>query len=109
MQLDQFTYVFAIGTFFALLDAFNNGASKSASPAILTGVSQDSRFRECCDRRANPSFARDHALNVDGNRLIFCSQTMSLTRGPHLCRRGPSRTGKRWSSAPSSRCLEPSP
>jgi hypothetical protein len=28
-MLDQYTYVFAIGTFFALLDAFNNGASKS--------------------------------------------------------------------------------
>lgn len=29
MALDQYSYVFAIGTFFALLDAFNNGASKS--------------------------------------------------------------------------------
>ena len=28
MALDQYTYVFAIGTFFALLDAYNNGASK---------------------------------------------------------------------------------
>lgn len=28
MQLTQYTYVFAIGTFFALLDAFNNGASE---------------------------------------------------------------------------------
>lgn len=28
MVLNQFTYVFAIGTFFALLDAFNNGASE---------------------------------------------------------------------------------
>ena len=27
-QLDQYTYVFAIGTFFALLDAYNNGASE---------------------------------------------------------------------------------
>lgn len=27
-MLDQYTYVFAIGTFFALLDAYNNGASK---------------------------------------------------------------------------------
>jgi sodium-dependent phosphate transporter len=27
--LTQYTYVFAIGTFFALLDAYNNGASKS--------------------------------------------------------------------------------
>jgi hypothetical protein len=26
--LDQYTYVFAIGTFFALLDAYNNGASE---------------------------------------------------------------------------------
>jgi len=28
MALDQYTYVFVIGTFFALLDAYNNGASK---------------------------------------------------------------------------------
>jgi sodium-dependent phosphate transporter len=26
--LSQYDYVFAIGTFFALLDAFNNGASE---------------------------------------------------------------------------------
>jgi sodium-dependent phosphate transporter len=29
-RLSQFNYVFAIGTFFALLDAYNNGASKSS-------------------------------------------------------------------------------
>ena len=28
MTLSQFDYIFAIGTFFALLDAFNNGASE---------------------------------------------------------------------------------
>lgn len=28
MALDEYTYVFVIGTFFALLDAFNNGASE---------------------------------------------------------------------------------
>lgn len=27
--LDQYTYIFALGTIFALLEAFNNGASKS--------------------------------------------------------------------------------
>jgi sodium-dependent phosphate transporter len=27
-QLDQYTYVFVIGTFFAMLDAYNNGASE---------------------------------------------------------------------------------
>lgn len=29
-MLDQYTYIFAIGTFFAMLDAYNNGASESA-------------------------------------------------------------------------------
>lgn len=29
--LDEYTYVFAIGTIFALLDAYNNGASESPS------------------------------------------------------------------------------
>jgi sodium-dependent phosphate transporter len=28
MKLDQYTYVFVIGTLFAMLDAFNNGASE---------------------------------------------------------------------------------
>lgn len=28
-RLTQYNYVFAIGTFFALLDAYNNGASKN--------------------------------------------------------------------------------
>lgn len=27
MMLEAYTYVFAIGTFFALLEAYNNGAS----------------------------------------------------------------------------------
>lgn len=27
MALDEYTYVFVIGTFFAMLDAYNNGAS----------------------------------------------------------------------------------
>lgn len=27
-MLDQYTYVFVIGTMFAMLDAYNNGASK---------------------------------------------------------------------------------
>jgi hypothetical protein len=27
-KLTQYNYIFAIGTFFALLDAYNNGASK---------------------------------------------------------------------------------
>jgi|TARA_R110002003_G_scaffold62_15_gene5653 hypothetical protein len=27
-RLSQYNYVFAIGTFFAMLDAYNNGASK---------------------------------------------------------------------------------
>jgi sodium-dependent phosphate transporter len=34
MALDQYTYVFAIGTFFALLDAYNNGASKFTSTDV---------------------------------------------------------------------------
>ena len=29
MVLTEYTYVFAIGTFFALLEAYNNGASTS--------------------------------------------------------------------------------
>ncbi|KAL1306329.1 hypothetical protein AAFC00_005048 [Neodothiora populina] len=41
MALDQYTYVFVIGTFFALLDAFNNGANDVAN-AWATSVSSRS-------------------------------------------------------------------
>lgn len=34
MVLDQYTYVFAIGTFFALLEAYNNGASKFSATLL---------------------------------------------------------------------------
>ncbi|KAK2877263.1 hypothetical protein FQN49_001287 [Arthroderma sp. PD_2] len=40
-MLDQYTYVFAIGTFFAMLDAFNNGANDVAN-AWATSVSSRS-------------------------------------------------------------------
>lgn len=32
MVLEQYTYVFVIGTLFAMLDAYNNGASKYLAP-----------------------------------------------------------------------------
>jgi hypothetical protein len=34
-KLHQYNYVFAIGTFFALLDAYNNGASKYSPRGLL--------------------------------------------------------------------------
>ena len=40
-QLSQFDYIFAIGTFFALLDAYNNGANDVAN-AWATSVSSRS-------------------------------------------------------------------
>lgn len=44
-MLDQYTYIFVIGTFFALLDAFNNGASKLfetySSSTVKTNDSTD--------------------------------------------------------------------
>ncbi|KAF2740074.1 sodium/phosphate symporter [Polyplosphaeria fusca] len=40
-MLDQYSYIFAIGTFFALLDAFNNGANDVAN-AWATSVSSRS-------------------------------------------------------------------
>lgn len=43
MMLDQYTYVFAIGTFFALLDAFNNGASKFSCEPRSTRYADDSQ------------------------------------------------------------------
>jgi hypothetical protein len=37
MVLTDYTYVFAIGTMFALLEAFNNGASMSRDPLLSRG------------------------------------------------------------------------
>jgi len=35
MVLHEYTYIFVIGTFFAMLDAFNNGASKLLGTSVL--------------------------------------------------------------------------
>lgn len=35
MKLSQYDYVFAIGTFFAMLDAYNNGASEYHTAPLL--------------------------------------------------------------------------
>jgi sodium-dependent phosphate transporter len=37
-RLTQYNYVFAIGTFFAMLDAYNNGASKSSQHFQLDNI-----------------------------------------------------------------------
>jgi sodium-dependent phosphate transporter len=35
MVLQDYTYLFAIGTLFAMLDAYNNGASESTNSAVV--------------------------------------------------------------------------
>ena len=37
MVLHEYTYVFVIGTLFAMLDAFNNGASEFALQVLSQG------------------------------------------------------------------------
>jgi hypothetical protein len=70
MVMTEFTYVFAIGTFFALLEAYNNGAS-TLNPSGTTHI------------------------GIFANQF---SQTMSPTRGLRLCPLAPSHTSKPWSS-----------
>lgn len=41
-MLTEYTYVFAIGTFFALLEAYNNGASTSITTHIDQSFDQTS-------------------------------------------------------------------
>ena len=72
MPLSEYTYVFAIGTFFALLEAYNNGASK-----YLISLK-------------NPEYCRE------GRSLTYRLQTMSRTRGRRACRLAPSPTAKPW-------------
>lgn len=38
MVLHQYDYIFAIGTLFAMLDAYNNGASEYSSVSLLPSV-----------------------------------------------------------------------
>ena len=45
MALDQFSYVFAIGTFFALLDAYNNGANDVANSWATSVSSRSITYR----------------------------------------------------------------
>jgi hypothetical protein len=65
-MLQQYTYVFAIGTLFALLDAYNNGASKqptlpSSSPPI-----------------ADPK--TPHKISPTGTRLILTASALADRR-----------------------------
>jgi hypothetical protein len=69
-MLTEYTYVFAIGTFFALLEAYNNGASMLLRSAV-----------------------RSLATSTDQH-----SQTMSPTPGPPVFPPAPSLTSKLWSS-----------
>jgi hypothetical protein len=50
-MLTQYTYVFAIGTFFALLEAYNNGASMLLHPYFDRLLRQLTlSHRRCCQR-----------------------------------------------------------
>lgn len=44
-MLDQYTYVFVIGTLFAMLDAYNNGASKLLPPRLASFLAAPSFSR----------------------------------------------------------------
>lgn len=68
MVLEEYTYVFAIGTFFALLEAYNNGASTSKpfwdriswDPRSLSWAGTDADnvfvYRRCCQRLGDQRF-----------------------------------------------------
>lgn len=78
MVLDAYTYIFAIGTCFALLEAFNNGASMPLLAASLA------------------------ACQLAPMLTVASVQTMLPMPGPPVSRRGPSATDRPWSSASSS-------
>ncbi|KAF3069627.1 Phosphate-repressible phosphate permease pho-4 [Daldinia childiae] len=46
MALDQYTYIFAIGTLFAMLDAFNNGANDVANSWATSVSSRSISYRQ---------------------------------------------------------------
>jgi len=67
MVLTEYTYVFAIGTFFAMLDAFNNGASKYYQHFLTVGYTYihavtDSHGRRCCKRLGDQCLVEVHHL-----------------------------------------------
>jgi hypothetical protein len=53
MVLEQYNYIFGIGTFFAMLDAFNNGASaypRDPNPRLTMQTTSRTRGRPACPR-----------------------------------------------------------
>lgn len=85
MVLDAYTYVFALGSCFALLEAFNNGASMSLS--LLTHVLHHTQLlRAPRTVTASRSVPLVPLLTMSP---FPCLQTMSPTPGPPAFRRGP--------------------
>nr|POF07164.1 hypothetical protein CFP56_31788 [Quercus suber] len=65
MVLTEYTYVFAIGTFFALLDAFNNGASTSSCDFDSLGSILTVDFQTMLPTHGLRVFRRDRSP-IDG-------------------------------------------
>ena len=62
--LSQFDYIFAIGTFFALLDAFNNGASKSLGGFVLGLHDTELYFRRRSQCMGNQCIFQVHLIQM---------------------------------------------
>lgn len=63
-QLDQYTYVFVIGTFFAMLDAYNNGASEYPAPPTLLCFSMGGWMLTRLDRRCGQRVGDECVVEV---------------------------------------------
>jgi hypothetical protein len=98
-MLDQYTYVFAIGTFFAMLDAYNNGASTLSSTISIRTVPE----RSSVDRIMEPLSSDRMEPSTD-----FQSQTMLPTLGLLQCHPGVSPTDRLWFLVRSLNCSGPS-
>lgn len=54
MYLHQYDYIFGIGTVFAMLDAYNNGASKYTIHHLLCNCSLPISLDSSADTRTSP-------------------------------------------------------
>jgi sodium-dependent phosphate transporter len=60
--LHEYTYIFAIGTFFALLEAYNNGANDVANAWATSVSSRSVTYRQAMVRRlVDDHMYTDHA------------------------------------------------
>lgn len=73
MVLHEYTYIFAIGTFFALLEAYNNGANDVANAWATSVSSRSVTYRQAM---VSPHESRSILERILFPNLIYFAELM---------------------------------